>query len=186
MLDNKLQHKGILSKRLLGIEVFTFVDAIDWVKRLPYGRNSDRANPDLLIKELKGTCSTKHAFLKKVALEQEYGTVKLFLCMFKMNAVNTPKITPILEKFNLSHIPEAHCVLQIEEQFVDVTNEQSEFVELEKDVLELIEIQPEQIGEYKLTYHKTYLVNWLQKEHLQYSFEEFWSIREKCIKRLSE
>lgn len=186
MLDSKLYSKGILSKRLLDIEVFTFIETINWVQQLPYGRNSDRANPNLLLEELKGTCSTKHAFLKKVALEQEYDTVKLFLCMFKMNAINTRKIASVLEKYKLPYIPEAHCVLQIDQEFVDVTNEQSEFHKLEKDVIEFIEIQPEQIGVYKLEFHKNYLINWLQKENLQYSFEELWNIRELCIKMLSE
>lgn len=59
MLNNKFQHKGILSKRLLELEVFTFLEVIEFVRKLPYGRTIDRANPDLVLNELKGTCSTK-------------------------------------------------------------------------------------------------------------------------------
>ena len=52
MLSSKFINKGILSKRLLELEVFTFLDAIQFVKNLPYRRTSDRANPDLVLKEL--------------------------------------------------------------------------------------------------------------------------------------
>jgi len=33
MLNNKFEHKGILSKRLLELEVFTFMGAIQFVKK---------------------------------------------------------------------------------------------------------------------------------------------------------
>lgn len=160
MLKNRLLNKGELSKRLLELEVFTFFDAIELVKNLPYGRTLDRANPNLVVKELKGTCSTKHALLKKVALEQGFSNVKLYLCLFKMNSSNTPKLVKILEKYKLSYIPEAHCILKIDDYFVDVTKRNSNYDSLKDDVLEMLEIQPEQIGGYKVNYHQQYLLNW--------------------------
>jgi len=185
MLNSKLVNKGILSKRLLELEVFTFLKAIQFVKNLPYGRTADRANPDLVLTELKGTCSTKHALLKKIAIEQELNNVKLYLCLFKMNGSNTSKLSGILNKYAIKDIPEAHCVLQIENEFIDVTNVTSDYNRLKDDVLELIEIQPEQIGDFKINYHQAYLKKWLKESDSKYSFEEFWSIREKCIKTLS-
>jgi len=185
MLNSKLENKGILSKRLLELEVFTFLDAIQFVKNLPYGRTVDRANPDLVLKELKGTCSTKHAILKKVAVELRLSNVKLYLCMFKMDEVNTPKLSAILNKYAIQYIPEAHCVLQIDSDFIDLTNATSNYDNLKDDVLELVEIQPEQIGEFKIDYHRSYLKKWLKESNYEYSFEEFWDIREECIKVLS-
>jgi hypothetical protein len=185
MLSSILENKGILSKRLLELEVFTFLDAIQFVKSLPYGRTSDRSNPDLVLKELKGTCSTKHAVLKKIAIEQSYDEVRLFLCLFKMNGNNTPKLSGILNKYNVQYIPEAHCVLKIDNDFIDVTNAASNYDNLKDDVLELIDIQPEQIGAFKVNYHQTYLKKWLEENNTEYTFDEFWTIREECINVLS-
>jgi len=36
MLSSKLKNKGLLSKRLLELEVFTFLEAIQFVKKVPY------------------------------------------------------------------------------------------------------------------------------------------------------
>ena len=186
MLNSALEHKGILSKRLLELEVFTFLEAIEFVKNLPYGRTVDRANPDLVLKERKGTCSTKHALLKKLALEQGLSNVKLYLCMFKMSGSNIPVLAKVLDKHQVSYVPEAHCVLQINTDFIDVTNTTSNYNSLKDDVLELIEIQPEQIGDFKVAYHQTYLKKWLKESDSKYSFEEFWKIREECITALRE
>lgn len=186
MLKNKLKSKGKLSKRLLELEVFSFSDAIEFVKNLPYGRTVDRANPDLVLEELKGTCSTKHAIIKKLALEQNFEQVKLYLCMFKMNEVNTPKLTSILNINKLEYIPEAHCVLKVNDTFVDVTNATSNYEKFKKDVLDLIEIEPNQIGDFKLNYHQTYLKKWLQEQELRLTFNELWQIREDCILALSQ
>lgn len=185
MLNTKLLDKGKLSKRLLELEVFSFSGAIEFVKNLPYGRTKDRATPDLVLEELKGTCSTKHAIIKKLALEQNFAHVKLYLCMFKMNEVNTPKLTDVLKRYELEYVPEAHCVLNIDKEFVDVTNATSCYESLKDDVLELVEIQPEQIGTYKVEYHQEYLKKWLKEEKYSYSFNELWRIREECIKALS-
>lgn len=68
MLSSIIENKGILSKRLLELEVFTFLDAIEFVKSLPYGRTSDRANSDLVLQELNGTCSTKTCSIEKSGL----------------------------------------------------------------------------------------------------------------------
>ncbi|PHS09242.1 MAG: hypothetical protein COA88_05225 [Kordia sp.] len=176
----------MLSKRLLELEVFTFLEAVQFVKNLPYGRTADRANPDLVLKELKGTCSTKHAVLKKVAIEQELSNVKLYLCMFKMSGSNIPLLANVLDKHQVAYVPEAHCVLQIDNNFIDVTNATSNYDNLINDVLELIEIQPEQIGSFKVAYHQAYLKKWLKGTNSEYLFEEFWDIREECIATLCE
>lgn len=186
MLKNKLMPNGELSKRLLELEVFSFSEAISFVQNLPYGRTKDRAHPNLVLDELKGTCSTKHALIKKIALEQNINCVKLYLCLFKMNGDNTPKLTTILKSVNLEYIPEAHCILKIDGKFVDITNATSSYENLKKDVLELMEIQPEQIGDYKQGLHKKYLKVWLENENCTYSFEDLWQIREQCIDALSQ
>jgi len=120
-----------------------------------------------------------------VALEQGYDHIKLFLCLFKMNGNNISKLIGVLNKYNITYIPEAYCVLQVEEEFIDVTNATSDYNRLKDDVLELIEIQPEHVGDFKVDYHQVYLKRWVKESNAEYTFEELWEIREECIKVLS-
>ena len=166
--------------------VFSFSEAIQYVRQLPYGRTKDRANPNLVLEEGKGSCSTKHALIKKLAIEQNWHGVKLYMCMYKMNAGNTAKIGAILKANDLVYLPEAHCVLKIEDDYIDITNTASNFNKIEQDVLFLEEILPEQIGDYKVAQHKAYMRSWIEEQQLSTSFDALWNIREQCIKALSQ
>jgi extradiol dioxygenase family protein len=84
-------------------------ELIDFTQKLPYGRNENREDLSLVIKENKGTCSSKHSFLKKVADLNNIGNVKLILGMYRMDNLNTPKIGDTILKNGLDYIPEAHC-----------------------------------------------------------------------------
>ena len=48
-----------------------FKELIDKIKNLPYGRNANRYDFTLVLSENKGTCSSKHAFLKDFADKNE-------------------------------------------------------------------------------------------------------------------
>jgi len=39
-------------------------------------------------------------------------------------------------------------------------------------------------GKYKVDYHKKYIKEWISENSLSVTFDEIWSIREKCIKNL--
>lgn len=69
----------------------TWNELLYHVRQLPYGRNKSRTDFSLVISEAKGTCSSKHAFLKSIADENEF-PVKLILCLYKMSEKNTPGI----------------------------------------------------------------------------------------------
>ena len=86
----------------------TFEETCNYVKNLPYKRNSDKENINVIIEENGGTCSTKHAYLKRISEEFSMENVQLMLGIFMMNAKNTPKIKSVLEKYNLLEMPEAH------------------------------------------------------------------------------
>ena len=50
-----------------------------------------------------------------------------------------------------------------------------------------IEILPEQITDYKVNYHKNYLVTWLDNNELiDLSINDIWKIREQCIQDLAD
>jgi hypothetical protein len=169
-----LQSKGI----------FTFEDALHFVKQIPYGRNTNRDNFSLVITENKGTCSSKHAFLKEVANQNAIPNIKLIIGIYKMNETNT-KIGTILSENQINYIPEAHCYLKVNNEVIDVTSYSSDFKLLKNDILEEIEIEPKQVGDFKIKYHQEFLKKWITKNEIRYSFDAIWKIREQCINYLA-
>ncbi|WP_338762453.1 hypothetical protein WAF17_17655 [Bernardetia sp. ABR2-2B] len=143
--------------------------------------------------EQKGTCSSKHAFLKKIADLNELRNIKLYIGIYKMNSSNTLKIGNILSEnefaYKLDYIPEAHCYLKINGIEKDFTNNTSDFENLRNDILEEIEIEPYQVNEFKVNYHQDFLRKWIEKQNnileSVITFESVWSLREQCIKNLS-
>lgn len=156
-----------------------------WVKRLPYGRNRNRTDFSLVLKEKKGTCSSKHALLKKIADLNNISDIELILAIYRMNEFNTPAIGDVLTTATLKYIPEAHCYLQVDGVRVDFTSRNSDIRRIESDILEERIISPDQVSEFKVEYHKTYIRKWLKDTDINISFEELWEYREQCIGRLS-
>ena len=163
-----------------------FEELIDKVKNIPYGRNANRYDFTLVLSENKGTCSSKHAFLKDFADKNEIKNVKLYIGIFKMNEVNTPKLGDLLSKNNINYIPEAHCYLKINQIAVDATTSDSFYDKIKHDIMEEIEIIPNQVSDFKVEYHKSFLKKWITETNQNNTFEEIWEIREQCISKLSE
>ena len=156
----------------------TFEETCNYVKNLPYKRNSDKENINVIIEENGGTCSTKHAYLKRIS--EEFS--KLMLGIFMMNAKNTPKIKSVLEKYNLLEMPEAHNYLRVEGKILDCTRKNSSENDFINDLAEEIEINTNQITDFKVQYHQEFLKKYLlQHSEIQYPLEKFWKIREECI-----
>ena len=163
-----------------------FETLIEKVKNIPYGRNANRYDFSLVLSENKGTCSSKHAFLKDFADKNEIENVKLYIGIFKMNETNTPKLGDLLSNNKIKYIPEAHCYLKINQVPVDVTTVDSFYDKIKQDIDEEIEITPNQVSDFKVTYHKAFLKNWIKETNQNNTFEEIWEIREQCISKLSE
>ena len=160
-------------------------ETVTFVKQIPYGRNANRFDFSLVISENKGTCSSKHAFLKDFADKNNIPNVELIIGIYKMKESNT-KIGKILSENNIDYIPEAHCYLKVNNQRLDVTSEDADFEKIKDDILEEQSIQPFQVSDYKVEYHKEYLRKWIAETFLNHNFEEIWRIREKCIAQLSK
>ncbi|MDI9339692.1 MAG: VOC family protein [Sediminibacterium sp.] len=161
-------------------------ELIQFVKNMPYGRNTNREDLSLVIKENRGTCSSKHSFLKKVADLNHFDNIKLILGMYRMNAVTTPKIGDTISTAGLEYIPEAHCYLKLNNQRIDITDSSSDIEQWIGDILEEIEIEPEQVAVYKEEYHKNYLQKWMSENNITMAFDKIWEIREQCIKKLGQ
>jgi hypothetical protein len=102
-----------------------------------------------------------------------------------MSKKNTPKTGTVLSEKNIKYIPEAHCYLKYKNERIDVTSTTSDFKKIENDLIEEIEIEPFQVSEFKVEFHKNYLKIWLKKEQLDFTFQNIWDIREKCIQNIS-
>jgi hypothetical protein len=151
------------------------------VLRLPYGRNSRRADYGLVLTEGRGTCSTKHALL--AALAREHGRpVQLRLGIYEMNGDNTPGVGPVLRQHGLDLVPEAHCYLAYGGARIDLTRMVAT-APIECFLYEET-IEPAGIGAHKLDTHRRFVRGWAEERELD--FERVWRAREECIEALSE
>ncbi|WP_339918064.1 hypothetical protein [Yeosuana marina] len=185
-IDYKLTSNDSLTKLAKRHGIETWNNLIKYVKNIPYGRTSDRANLSLVILENTGTCSSKHAYLKQVADFNHIPNVKLILSVFKMNPLNTPKIGDAITGCSIDYIPEAHCYLKILDECIDVTSKHLDFAKIKADIIEELEIKAEQVITFKDDYHKKFIKNWIVKDSLPLNFDEIWKLRETCIKNLSK
>jgi len=185
-LYNTIEEVGPLSKLAAEKEITTLAKCMQVLRKMPYGRNADRSDLGLVLTENKGTCSSKHALVKAIAIEQDISTVQLILCIYKMNVNNTPGIGNHIDNAGLPYIPEAHCYLRIEDVRVDLTNANSSVDNIANDILHEELILPPQVSEYKVETHHQFIKEWIISKNIASDFDSVWRIREKCISSLSE
>jgi len=175
---------GALCEAFSALGIRDFREAARWVHELPYGRNADRGDWRLVLRERRGTCSTKHALLAALAAEASV-PVELTLGLYLMNERNTPGVGPVLRSHGLRELPEAHSYLVCEGRRVDVTRsgvapaEGAVFLREER-------ISPEQIGDYKVAWHRRLLREWVERQEppLALGWQQVWELREQCIRAL--
>lgn len=175
-----------VSDEFLKKDIKTFHDAVRFIHHLPYGRNKNPQNIASIIDEGIGTCSTKHACLKTLAEENEIHSIQLNLCIFSMNKKNTPGVGDILDAYKLSYILEAHMCLSYDNERYDFTFPETTRKSWEPDILIETTIDPDQIFDYKVSYHKSILKDWIQRDNFPYSLDKVWEIREACIQALAK
>lgn len=185
--DFEIKPKGVISTGFLQRDISSFREAADYVQNLPYGRNPDKMDLATLFTDQCGTCSTKHALLRQLAIEQGFEEIRLILGMIKMSAGNTPQIAGTLNKHQLQYIPEAHNYLKFRDRIYDYTRPGFSLTANKEDMLAEIEISPAQITGFKVNFHKNYLASWLHENpEITWSAAELWHIREQCIQDLSD
>lgn len=177
---------GIVSKSFNNLKIKSFAEACKWVEKLDYRRNNDKNNKLVLFEEHCGTCSTKHALLKRLAEENGFSSLRLMLGIFTMNSKNTPSIKNVLDRYKLKYIPEAHNYLQYHKHTLDFTGIGVDETKFKIDLLEEVEISPDQITDFKVQYHKNYLSRWIETNKIPYTLDKLWRIREECIAALAQ
>jgi hypothetical protein len=179
---------GAVTAAFLGLAKADLRAAAEYVCGLPYGRNCDPKDPLIVLVEARGTCSTKHALLHRLALEQGLD-LALVLGIYEMTDSNTPGVGAVLRRYGLGSLLEAHCYLRTGGRRIDVTKTSSgprggeplRFLHEE-------EIDPKQITDYKTRVHRKFLTTWMADNRgpSGFSLEETWAIREACIQSLAE
>lgn len=185
MYNFKIESSGIISKEFLELNILDLNSACRFVAELPYKRNSDKNNLKCIFEDFGGTCSTKHATLRKLALENNSEKIKLMLGIFKMDSNYAPKIKSTLYKHNLRYIPEAHNYLKIGNEYFDFTQPNAKYSDFKSKIIVETEIEFDEIASKKVEIHRNFLQEWI-KENNGYSLEEIWEIREKCIQDLQK
>jgi hypothetical protein len=155
---------------------------------LPYGRNRYPGDPLAVLTERRGTCSTKHALLRRLAIEQGINLV-LVLGIYEMNERNTPGVGSVLQGHGLKSIPEAHCYARVGDKRIDVTRQRARGeAEPISHFRHEEEIDPSQITIYKIGVHKSFLHQWITVTPGLggLTLTCIWAIREECIAALSQ
>ena len=113
------------------------------------------------MRERRGTCSTKHALLARLAVEQRF-EIALVIGIYRMSERNTPGVGRVLAANGLEYLPEAHCYLRYRANRIDVTREIAGVsAEPIARFLHEEEISPEQIGDYKVALHQRWIREWI-------------------------
>src|SRR5215467_3554187 len=163
-----------------------FRDAARFIASLPYGRNSNRSDHLAVLRENRGTCSTKHSLLARLAQEQNL-PIALCIGIYEMDGLNTPGVGAVLEEHGLTSIPEAHCYLKRGSKRFDVTLAGGNVAREPIDTVFVeVEISAEQVGDYKLQLNQEFMRRWMKALSLPraFTFAELWAVREACIHAL--
>jgi hypothetical protein len=179
--------EGAVTAAFLHIGNEDLRSAAKWVRCLPYARNSRPDDPLIVLTEERGTCSTKHALLRRLAIEQNFD-IALVLGIYEMTEQNTPGVGDILRKYELVTLPEAHCYLRMAGRRIDVTRavDQVPLAAISRFLHEE-DIEPAQITDYKIALHRQFLLKWIADNNGlgARSLADLWRIREECIAGLS-
>lgn len=170
---------GWVTTRFFALEVRTLGAAVDHVQALPYGRNESRSH-FAVFDEGRGTCSTKHALLKELALEQGWDDVVLVLGMVHLDPSH-PVAGPVMQQHGVPLLIDAHCVLDIAGEVIDVT-----FPDATEPTLPLVEqspIHPDDIMQDKARRHRAYLTKVAEQQALD--ADSLWAAREAYIAALT-
>ena len=185
-LDFTITHSGEISSWFLQMGCTTFQEACLYIQQLPYKRNS---KPDYfcVMQEKKGVCSTKHALLKQLCNEQHQPEIKLIVGIYEMNEYNTRGVGKVLDKYKLPYVVEAHTYLKHEQEILDFTKVNNNLL-FTTSLIDEIEIQANQTGEYKINLHKKYMQEDLLNsgDNVKYNLAQMWTFREECIIALFE
>lgn len=171
-----------VTEEFLKLGIRNLRSAAEYIQQLPYGRNSDAADELIFLIELRGTCSTKHALVRRLALEQGFD-IALMVGIYEMTGQNTPGVGDVLARYGLTTLPEAHCYICTAGQKINLTRAEGQrsAEPISRFLYEEV-IEASQIPSYKVRLHKDFLSHWIRDGNCgQLTLTQIWRIREDCI-----
>lgn len=182
----KIIDLGPVSKAFLERGIDDFSNACLHVQALPFARNENPIDFLSVLSEEKGTCSTKHALLATLALENGREDIELMVGIFLMNEETHPQLKSIFEADEIIGVPENYAFLRCGQQRFDFSNSNWSLVDYEHRIVREQRCDPGQMHDWKPMIHKHYIGGWLKRQQLERSEEEIWSLREKCLAQLMD
>jgi hypothetical protein len=157
----RFKPEGTVTSASLHIGTEDLRSAGKFVSCLPYARNSRPQDARLVRTERRGTCSTKHALLRRLAGEQNLAVARV-LGIYEITGQNTRGVGDIPRKYDLVSLPEAHCHLRVAGKRIDVTRslDQARSAAISRFLHEE-HVEAPQITDYKIALHKQFLLNWV-------------------------
>lgn len=178
-----LSDHGPTSAECLRAGLTSFREAAAHVWRLPYGRVTAAGGWSAVLRERRGTCSSKHALLATLVIEHGRADVDLVLGIYEMHEANTPGVGPVLAAHGLASVPEAHCYLRHAGQRVDLTRSDAPAgLPFVTALLHEETVHPAELSAYKPRRHRALLQGWARERGLD--AEHLWAAREACIAAL--
>ena len=111
---------GEISSKFLKLGINTFQEACNFVHNLEYGYNSDADDRWILFKELKGSCTPKHAVIAGLAEELKIPLYK-HVGIYKFTEDIVKGAQKIIDKYQIPYIPIVHCFLVHKNHPFDLT-----------------------------------------------------------------
>jgi hypothetical protein len=172
---------GPLSRLARSFGWRTVGEVAEAIRALPYGRVSDPEDVAAVLRERKGTCSSKHRFLAALAHECGRTEVKLMLGLYEMSEDNTPGTGAALG--TLGAIPEVHCYLAVGTERFDFTGLAAGAASPFDSLLEERAVSPADLPATKPAWHRRAMDSWARARNLDP--DAAWEIRERCIAALA-
>ncbi len=116
----KLMERGLISRKFLELGITELSQAIEYVHSMKYGYNSNYDDPFILFKENKGTCTSKHATIARLAKELDIPLFKT-VGIYKMTEEIVTGTQDILTEHDIPYIPMIHCFLVFQQYRFDLT-----------------------------------------------------------------
>jgi hypothetical protein len=182
-LDFPLTGNGPLSSAVRALGLESFAEVAEIIRTLPYGRLADDEDPAAVLRNRRGTCSSKHRFLAALAHECGHTDVSLMIGFYDMSERNTPGVGSVLVAARVDAIPEAHCYLMYEGQRYDFTGLASGQSSPFDALIDERTVSPDDLPFVKLRCHREAIARWAIKVGL--NFERAWELRENCIAMLA-
>ncbi len=183
LLDFPIDGSGPCSTEAQRLGFATFAQIAEHVRDLPYGRVDDDSHGLTVLREGRGTCSSKHKLLAILARECGQNEVRLTLGLYEMSERNTPGVGAVLDAARLQSLPEAHCYLIWQGHRYDFTGLSAAPTSPFESLIEEKPVAPEDLLAVKRQFHRWAVVRWAEK--IGIDPDRAWEVRERCIEALS-